>query len=124
MSLFSFFLAAPPANVFGKVSPPPGVQLYSGTGGNQIGILAFMSTLIRVATVIAGIWVMFQFILAGYEYITASGDASAHNKVRERLTMSVIGLILIVTSYTVAALIGLIVFDDAGFILNPIIKGP
>lgn len=112
-------------DIIGKVSPPPGVAAYNDqAGAGSIGILIFVSNLIRLGTVIAGIWVLFNFITAGYIYITSSGDSSAHKKVSDQLTNSVMGLVLIVVAYTIAGLLGLIIFGDPSYILNPSICGP
>lgn len=114
------------SSVFGEVSPPPGVDAFnSAVGGSDgIGIILFFSSLIRVATIVAGLWVLWNIISAGYIYITESGQSSAHNKVKDQITMSVMGLVLIVASYTIVALISLFFFGDATFILNPKISGP
>lgn len=108
--------------VFGQVKEPPGVAAFN-SGGN-IGIIAFASVLIRTATIVAGVWVMINFILAGYTYITSQGDTGAHKKVQEKLTNSVLGLVLIVGSYTLTALISWLLFGDPGFILSPTIQSP
>lgn len=107
------------ADIFGKVSPPPGVASYDTQAGGGIGLIAFVSTLLQIATVLLGLWVFMQFFFAGYEYVTSSGDTGAHNKVKDRLTMSITGLVIIVGSYSIAALLGLIFFGDATFIINP-----
>lgn len=112
------------SDVFGQVSPPPGVAAYNTASGGDIGIWVFVGTLLRVGTVIAGLWVLLNIFLAGFQYITAGGDSGAHNKVKDRITNSVIGLALIVGSYTIAGIIGLLFFGDALFILNPTITGP
>lgn len=106
-------------DIFGKVSPPPGVASYDAQAGGGIGLIAFVSTLLQIATVLLGLWVFMQFFFAGYEYVTSSGDTGAHNKVKDRLTMSITGLVIIVGSYSIAALLGLIFFGDATFIINP-----
>jgi len=106
---------------FGTIDKPPGVDNFDTPGGapDQIGVLNFFSALLQVATVIAGLYVLLNFILAGYEYITSGGDTGAHAKVRQSLTNSVIGLIIIAVSYTLVALLGLILFGSADFFLNP-----
>lgn len=108
-----------PNNGIGQIETPPGVDKYQAASGADIGIIFFISNLIKVFAVVMGIWVVFNVILAGYIYLTSSGDASAHDKVRTQITNSVIGLILIVMSYTIGGLIGLLFFGDATFILNP-----
>lgn len=115
-------VAAGTTDVFGKIEPPAGVDKYNGPT-NNIGIILFFSNIIRFATVIAGIWVFINFIMAGWIYITSSGDSGAHKKVSEKLTMSVMGIMIIVGAYTIAALLGLIIFGDAKYILSPTLKG-
>ncbi len=112
----------PGSDIFGTVEPPAGVAGYDA--GAEIGLLSFIATLIDVATVVAGIWVFINIVLAGYTYITSSGDTGAHGKVRDRITMSVMGLVIIAFAYLFAAVIGLIFFGNADYFLNPTIQGP
>lgn len=112
----------------GTIDVPPGVDVYqaaaqSETGAN-IGIIYFVSNLIKIFAVVAGIWTLFNVILAGYIYLSSSGDAGSHQKVQTQVTNSIIGLILIVMSFTFGGLIGLIFFGDATFILNPKLPTP
>ena len=72
----------------------------------------------------AGLYVLYNFISAGYLYITGSGDTGSHAKVKEKLTWSVVGLAVIVLSYTIVGIIGLVFYGNAGFILSPEIIGP
>jgi hypothetical protein len=111
----------PPANdsIFGLIKPPPGVAEYQDAAGGKIGIIVFLSNIIRLVTIAAGVWTMFNIILAGWIYLTSSGDASAHEKVSSKLINSVIGLALVAFAYTIAAAIGFIIFGDAGYIINP-----
>lgn len=122
--MFANRVEAATTDVFGTIEPPPGVDKYNtAAGAGGIGLILFFSNLIRFATVIAGIWVFVNFILAGWIYITSSGDTGAHKKVSEKLTMSVMGIMIIVGAYTVAALLGLVIFGDAKYILSPTLKG-
>jgi hypothetical protein len=115
-------------SVIGKVTAPQGVDRFNrlAGGGNPdtIGLLLFLSYVLRVFTIVAGIWVMINFFIAAYDYINSGGNTQAHTKVKDRLTMSMIGLIIIVGSYTIAGIIGLVFFGDASFILNPVLQGP
>lgn len=111
-------------DIFGKIDAPAGVAKYnSAPGANGLGIMLFVSNIIRLSTIIAGIWVMINFILAGWIYITSADDKSAGAKVSEKMTYSVMGLAIIVGAYTIAAILGLILFGRADYILNPTLKG-
>ena len=75
--------------------------------------------LIRAVSLVAGVWSLGNVMFAGFTYITGKGDTAAHQKVRDYITMSAIGLMLIVASYTVGGILGLVFFGDASFLLNP-----
>jgi len=109
------------SSVFGSIKPPQGVDKYGDLQSG--GLLQFASNGIRLATTVAGVWVMLNFILAGWKYITSSGDSKAHTEASQMMTNSVIGLAVIVGSYTLAAIVGLVFFGDATFILNPKLQG-
>jgi hypothetical protein len=120
LTLGADFALANVESTFGKIETPPGVELYQAeVGGDDIAIILFISRMIQIATIVAGIWVVFNVFLAAYQYFASNGEASAHVKVKDALTMSVLGLGLIIASYTIAGIIGLLLFNDAGFILNP-----
>lgn len=114
-------------DVFGTIQAPAAVAKYNAAAksvtGSDIGLVLFVSNMIRIATIIAGVWVMVNFILAGWTYIISTGDSKAHSDASSKMTFSLVGLAIIVGSYTLAALIGLVFFGDATYILNPKLTG-
>lgn len=115
-------LIADASAAFGTIEPPQGVAAYNT--GADIGILIFLTRIIQLIFVVAGIWVIYNIISAGFIYLGSEGDPKAHSKVKDQITMSVIGLLIIVSAYGFASLIGLIFFNNPTFILNPILVGP
>jgi hypothetical protein len=111
--------------VVGGVRPPSYISewRFSDGGYSAIGIINFLSMLVRFATILGGIFTMINFAWAGVIYITSAGNTDANTKVKDKLTYSVIGLAIIVSAYTFAGLIGLIFFGNAGFILSPQLQG-
>lgn len=103
----------------GGITPPGAVQNINGNLGGQIGIIVFLSKLINLFVIICGIWTLFNFLYSGYVLITSMGDVKAQSEVKDRVTMTAIGLAIIAGAYIIAGLIGLIFFGDATFILNP-----
>ena len=95
----------------------------SSSEGNNIGIIIFISNLIRLFAIVAGIWAMFNLIMGGYTFITSMSDAGAMAKVQNSITMTVIGLAIIAAAYIIAAIIGALLFGDPNFILNPQLQG-
>lgn len=109
-------------SVFGQIEAPAGVAELNAdprAGESGIGLLIFISNIIKIVSVVAGVWVLFNFITAGFTYITANGDKGAYSQIGEKLALSVTGLLLIVAAYTIAGIIGLLVFGDATYIINP-----
>lgn len=109
-------------SVFGPIDAPAGVAELNAderAGESGIGLLIFISNMIKLASIVAGVWVMFNFITAGFTYITAGDDSGAISKIGAKLSLSVSGLLLIVAAYTIAGIIGLIVFGDPTYIINP-----
>ncbi len=107
--------------IIGGITAPQGVGVYNCDTGNctNIGIFSFISVALRLFTVICGLFMFFNFLWAGYALITKAGDTKAFTDVRERLQYAMIGLVIIVAAYMLAAIIGLVFFGNAGFILKP-----
>lgn len=106
----------------GGVRPPGYIAAYNNQAGNN-GLLLFLSRLINLFVIICGIWTMFNFLYSGFIFITYGSDSKAMSEVKDKLTMTGIGLAIIASAYLIAGLIGLIFFGDASFILNPKITG-
>jgi len=108
-----------PEAVVGAIDAPPGVAKFNAQADSGLGIILFFSNLIKLIAIVAGLWTMINFIIAGFTYVTSADNPSAIEKIGSKLSSSVIGLAIIVASYTIAAVIGLILFGDAGFIISP-----
>lgn len=106
--------------VVGTVESPI-LQTY---GNFDIGVTALMTNILRLVFVVAGVYALFNFIIAGYQYMMAGGDSKALASAWARIWQTLLGLIIIVASFALAALFGYILFGNAGFILNPVIYGP
>lgn len=102
-----------------KISPPLGG--YEGTEG---GIVLLLTNILRLVFAAAGIFAFINFIIAGFQYMTAAGDTKKLASAWSRIWQSLIGLVIIVLSFAFASLIGYILFGDATFILNPKVYGP
>lgn len=113
------------SDIFGTIKAPQGVAEYNAAaGGNGIGLLIFLSRIIQFIFVIGGIIVVYNFISAGFIYLTSEGDSKAHEKVKNQITYSVIGLLILLLSFAFASLLGALFFGNATFFINPVITGP
>jgi hypothetical protein len=102
----------PLKNTYGSYDSAPG------------GIIGLFTNVLRLVFVVAGIYALINFIIAGYQYMTAAGDTKALSSAFSRIWQTLLGLVIIVGSFALAALFGYLIFNDAGFILRPTIYGP
>ncbi len=94
------------------------------TGGGQGGLILFLTNILRLVFVGASIYAFFNLIFAGFQYMSAGGDAKALGLAWARIWQTLLGLLIIAGSFALAALFGYLIFGDAGFILNPKVYGP
>jgi len=114
-------------SVFGEIKPPPAVENSYGILGENAtgaGLTGFLSNAIILLTIVGGLWALFNIVTGGFALITSDGDTKEMSKLGEKLTMTVVGLILMVGAPLIAALIGFFVFGNATILLNPVIPGP
>jgi hypothetical protein len=110
------------SSIFGSVDNP--LNKYGNVADSNGGIILFLTNILRFVFIIAGIYALINFILAGFQYMSAAGDSKALTAAWARIWQTLLGLVIIVASFAIAALVGVIFFGNAGFILNPVIYGP
>lgn len=118
MTKISRFLAQATDPV-GKIIPPNTTPGIDPSTGKLIGIVSFLNTILKLVFIAAGIWAFFNFIIAGFVFMSAGGDAKKVASAWDRIWQSLLGLVIIVSSFLVAAIVGLILLGDPGAIINP-----
>ncbi|MBI3576529.1 hypothetical protein HY086_00630 [Candidatus Gottesmanbacteria bacterium] len=96
----------------------PGV--YQSTQGFGV----FISNVLRLIFVAAGVWAFINVVLGGFSFINAGGDIKAVEKAWNKIWQSLLGLIIVVGSFAIITLASYVIFGRADFILNPEISGP
>ena len=86
-----------------------------GTSAGE-NLNSVVSAIIGFMTVIAGIWFMFQIIIAGYDWISAGGDKTKTEAAMHRIRNALIGLVIVVAAWVIVGVFGTILGLD---ILNP-----
>jgi hypothetical protein len=97
--------------LFCSPTPPTGGGGVVGTQLNKTlsGIIGFL-------TIVAALWFLIQFILAGFAWISAGGDKAAVEAARNKITNALIGLILVIAAWIIAGVLGAVFGIE---ILNP-----
>jgi len=97
----------------GTIVAPPGIPSDVGNTGS------FISALIRFFVVVAGLFTLVQFLIGGFTYITSSGDKAKVTEATNKITNSIIGLVVIAASFVIIAIISKLLFGSFTKILIP-----
>jgi TRAP-type C4-dicarboxylate transport system permease small subunit len=108
------------AGTFGNIDNP----LQSGYGNVNTGLPRFITNVVTVLFVAAGLFAFFNLIFAGYSYLSAAGDKAKLEKALSSINMSLVGLVIMVGAGIITAIISYLLFGDASYILHPKITGP
>ena len=103
-------------SLFGSIANP---TKYTGNEGQ--GLFALISNILKLAGVIGAIYMVIQIILAGFDFISASGDEKKFAAAWAKIWQSLVGLAIIASAFVIAAIVGRILGIN---ILNPTISGP
>ncbi|PIZ55924.1 hypothetical protein COY23_03810 [bacterium (Candidatus Torokbacteria) CG_4_10_14_0_2_um_filter_35_8] len=98
------------------------VPLLGTTEINSIG--DYIKLIFNVAMVLAGLAAVIMIIFGGYKYMTSAGNAQAAEDAKGRITNSLLGLILVVGTYTILRTIspGLVMFPGLRMGQGPLIE--
>ena len=83
----------------------PWANITESTNASSI-LATVISMALGAMTIFAGIWFLFQAIIAGYNFMSAGGDKTRIENARQKLTNSLIGIAIVVAGYGILALIG------------------
>lgn len=87
--------------IFGTITNP---TKYTSEKGS--GIFTLLNNIFKLAGVIAGIFLIFQLITAGYGYLSSNGDPKKTEAAWSKITQSLIGLIIVASSFVIASIVG------------------
>lgn len=113
--------------IFGKILPPKAIERLTPAGweaGHPSGLIVLFNNILRLLIVAGGIYALLNFIIAGYLFMNAAGDPKKVELAWAKIWQSMVGLLLIVGSFVLAALLGQILFGSTRAILEPKIYGP
>lgn len=106
-------------NPFGTIAQPSALSKFGTDPGVAIGSLIQLA--IRILIIGAGIYALFNFIIAGYGFLSAEGDPKKVEAAWAKIWQSALGLAIAAGALVLAAIFGYLIFGDASFILTPVI---
>jgi hypothetical protein len=112
--------AADPTPFYGDVVAPSYIAAW-GEGPNAL--VSFINVLMRFVFFAGGLFVLWKFIDAGFTFVNSAGDPQKVSEARNKILFAFIGILIMVSAFVAAAVIGLIFFGDAMAILQPTLLG-
>ena len=114
--MFNFFQILAGSDRFsGGIKPPmeneytQGVQL----GENVLGTVAtVLSNIIGSLTVLGGLFFVVYFFMGAFKWITAGGDSGKIEKARDQMIQGVLGLLVMVISYSLIGILSRVIGLD------------
>ncbi len=114
------------AGIFGTIENPLLKVTVTGYGYGDVttGLPLLISNIIALIATIGGIALLINFLLAGLDFITASGDPKKVDLAWKKIYISIVGFVVIVAGFLIIGIVGKIFFGDYTALLKPRIFGP
>lgn len=101
--------------IFGTISNP------TVFADGPAGFFNFLSTIFKLAGTVAGLYFVVQIVIAGYGYLSASGDEKKVSAAWATIWQSAIGFIIVAGAFILANVIGKVTGINP---TNPTLYGP
>ena len=100
---------------YGKVEPPEAISKFiqaadGDTSGG--GLVVLVNNILKLLIAGAGLYALVNFILAGYDFLSAAGDAQKVAQAWAKIWQTLLGLLVIAGAFLLAALVGLLLFNN------------
>lgn len=106
-----------PFEVLAPTSP-----LKNSSGGS--GLFMILGAMVQMMIVVAGLYTLWNLIIAGYGFLNAGGEAKYIEKAWAKIWQSLIGLLIVAGSFVLAAIFGYLIFGDASMLISPRVFSP
>ena len=108
-------------DIFGSIKPPEAILNISpdNNPGSAIGTLIQRG--LQLLIIGAGIYALFNFVLAGYAFMSAGDDPKKVAGAWAKIWQTVMGLLFAAGAFVLAAIFGQLIFGDPTFLLRPTI---
>lgn len=95
--------------IIGNVNPPPGLSRF---GDITAGGTTFINIILNTLIVIAGLYAVFNIVLAGYAFMSAGDDPKKVAGAWAKIWQTILGLVIAAGALVLAAIFGKIIFGE------------
>lgn len=105
------------AQNFGQIVPP--VSLPGANSGQILGNI--IERIIQVLIVGAGLYALINFVIAGYDFMSAGDDSKKVAGAWAKIWQTILGLAFAAGAFVIAEIVSQVIFGQGFNILNPTI---
>lgn len=106
-------------NEIGIVPMPSALGRFNPVESGGLG--QFLNLILNVIVAAGGVYALFNFVLAGYMFFSASDDPKKAEAAWAKIWQTAIGLLFIAGSLLLATIFGLLIFGNQSYIIAPTI---
>ena len=104
----------------GRIIAPTNIPTaINASTGKLEGVIAFFNSGLKLVFIVAGLYAFVNVIVAGFGFMTAGGDPKNFQKAWDRIWQTLMGLFIIMVSFLLAAIIGILFFQSPTALLQP-----
>lgn len=106
-------------SIFGEIKPPEPLKKFGSIESGGLG--NFINLILKIMIVGAGIYSLFNLVLAGYAFLSAGEDPKKMTDAWGKIWQTILGLAFTAGAFVLAAIFGKLIFGDWNAILSPTI---
>lgn len=110
------------SSIIGSVPKPDVLKNFNDIESGAIGQI--LSILASSLIVLAGVYALFNFILAGYAFMNANNDPAKVQGAWAKIYQTMIGVVFSAGAFVLASILGRLVFGSWTALTNPVIPTP
>lgn len=82
------------------------LTIWKGTGDQNKAMGDIITKIIGLVLVVAGLVAFLYLVMAGFQYLTAGGDAAKATTARQGIINAIIGILIIVIAFVLVSYVG------------------
>ncbi len=103
--------------VIGTIPPPSPLAKFGPVQAGGIG--TFINLLVDIIIVAAGLYALFNLLLAGYAFMSAGDDPKKMAAAWGKIYQTVLGLVVVAGAFVLAAIFGWLIYGNFNALLKP-----
>ena len=109
---------------FGSIADPWATLNPGAYPDSPTALVTLLNNVLKTISALAGVYVLVNFILAGYDFFGASGNPEKIALAWAKIWQSVLGLVIVLGAFIIAGVFGYVIYGNPTAIISPTIYGP